>query len=79
VKRVRVKLHGKREALAEIARLEGYAKPERHELTGAAGGPIERKQLGGFGRPLMEQRLLEITKRREEAQRAQAQRQQSNA
>jgi hypothetical protein len=65
VKRVRIKLHRKREALAEIPRIEGYARPERREVTGTRGGPIEPKQLGGFGREVMEQRMLEIAERRQ--------------
>jgi hypothetical protein len=44
------------------------AKPERHELTGAGGGPVETKQLGGFGRELIEQRILEVAERRRAAE-----------
>jgi phage terminase small subunit len=72
VKRVRIKLHGKREALEAIARIEGYPKPERHEVAGARGGPIETTQLKGFGRELMEQLFLDVAERRKAGEAAAA-------
>lgn len=38
VKRVKVKLHGKHAPLVELRR---HYEPDKHELTGAGGGPIE--------------------------------------
>lgn len=41
VRRVRVKLGDKRKALVDLAKLLGLMAPQRHELTGKDGGPIE--------------------------------------
>lgn len=41
VKRVKIKLHDKRGALAELRR---HYEPQKHELTGKDGGPIETKE-----------------------------------
>lgn len=43
VKRVSVKLHGKRDALSELRR---HHEPDRHEHSGPDGKPIETKDVG---------------------------------
>lgn len=40
VRRVRIKLADKRQALMDLAKLLGLIVPSKHELTGAGGGPI---------------------------------------
>lgn len=44
VKRIKFKLHSKHAALAE---LRAHHEPQRHEHTGAGGGPIEKKTAEG--------------------------------
>ena len=45
VKKAKVKIHDKRGALDTLAKLLGHNMAEKHEVTGADGGPIEYTEI----------------------------------
>jgi phage terminase small subunit len=63
-RKVRIKLHDKRAALVDLARIQGFIV-DRKKISGVGGAPIETPKLGCFGRELMRERFLEISRRRE--------------
>jgi phage terminase small subunit len=64
----KLKLHNKSTALVDLARIQGLIIA-RTEISGIGGGPIETKSDGPvtLGREILEQRFLEISRRREAA------------
>lgn len=64
VKRVKIKLHDKRAALVDLARIQGFVV-DRKEISGVGGKPIEvEQQVTAFGRELLQRRFKEIARRR---------------
>jgi phage terminase small subunit len=65
VKRVKIKLHDKRAALVDLARIQGFVV-DRKEISGVGGKPIEvEQQVTAFGRELLQRRFKEIARRRQ--------------
>jgi phage terminase small subunit len=56
----KVKLSDKRSALDSLAKFQGWSAPDKHELTGKDGGPIETSDISGLTPVERAQRLAAI-------------------